>query len=803
MALSKEQSDATRAENELITPDSLHFQYLPDYAQYLLSNRLEDFTRKTLAISREVKIPLLRFFENMPEDELIKLSIQGTQDYLSYFAANKVDEFIALSLKRWTENQLPLVQNNEIVAQDISTVSYTRRAAFRHFLPDYTTDLLLYNHILDEIDRFVLTVEEQSYNTLFNIKQQKINEHLYFIEKVNNTLPGIMYVYDIVNFKEIYTTSKREHILGYNQEEIAEFGPHVFKALVHPDDYEKRIMHLQDFALANDGEIRILEYRVKTKSGKYHWQRVYETVFKRNDEGIPEHIIGISLDINKEKGALQQLQLREQQLSEAQEIAGLGSFDWDLQNHTSSNSEQLFKIFELEEAQDYLSFLQFVHPADQVMLSAAINEAITGNGRYECEYRYKRYTDKIIWSRGIVTFQDGKPIKMRGTVMDVTERHAMLQQLKHTVDLHKQAQALTHIGNWSWDIPTNTIEWSDEMYRIYGLEPQSENIHFERFLSLVHPEDRERRVEEIQRALATHVAEDYVMRIVWDDGTLRVLQGRGEVILDEFNKPYKITGTCQDITEQYNTNLQLAQKNLELQRSNEELMSFNYIASHDLQEPLRKIKLFSNRIFEKDFNLLPPTAREFLPRIMSSATQMQKLINDLLAFSRATSADKIFEQTDLNSLLEEIKTTLKDSIEEKNVSITYTTLPELRLISFQFQQLLENIISNAIKYSKADVPVEIKINSKVVTGNAYINEGAKADKNYQMLSISDNGIGFDQQYSQKIFELFQRLHNKNEYSGTGIGLAICKKIIQNHEGFITAIGEPGKGATFCIFTPLN
>lgn len=803
MIISKEKSDATRAESEPITPDSLNFQYLPGYAQYLLSNRLEDFTRKTLAISREVKIPLLRFFENMPEDELIKLSIQGTQDYLGYFAGNKVDEFIALSLKRWTENQLPLVQNNEIVAQDISTVSYTRRAAFRHFLPDYTTDLRTYNNILDEIDKFVLNVEEQSYNTLFNIKQQKINEHLYFIEKVNNTLPGIIYVFDIIDFKEIYTTSKREHILGYNHEEIAEFGAHIFKALVHPDDYDKRINHLQDFALANDGEIRTLEYRVKTKSGKYHWQRVYETVFKRNIEGVPEQIIGISLDINKEKGALNQLQLREQQLSEAQEIAGLGSFDWDLQNHTSTNSEQLFKIFELEEAQDYLSFLEFVHPADQVRLSAAINEAITGNGRYECEYRYKRYTDKIIWSRGIVTFQDGKPIKMRGTVMDVTERHAMLQQLKQTVDLHKQAQALTHIGNWSWDIPTNTIEWSDEMYRIYGLEPQSENIHFERFLSLVHPEDRERRVEEIQRALATHIAEDYIMRIMWDNGTIRVLQGRGEVVLDEFNKPYKITGTCQDITEQYNTNLQLAQKNIELQRSNEELMSFNYIASHDLQEPLRKIKLFSNRIFEKDFNLLSPTAKEFLPRIMTSATQMQKLINDLLAFSRATSADKVFEQTDLNTLLEEVKTTLKDSIEEKNVSITYSSLPELRLISFQFQQLLENIISNAIKYSKADVPVEIKINSKVVTGNTYINQGAKADKNYQMLSISDNGIGFDQQYSQKIFELFQRLHNKNEYSGTGIGLAICKKIIQNHEGFITAEGEPGKGSCFHIFTPLN
>jgi signal transduction histidine kinase len=463
----------------------------------------------------------------------------------------------------------------------------------------------------------------------------------------------------------------------------------------------------------------------------------------------------------------------------------------------------LLKIFELEESKDYLSFLQYVHPADQARLTAAINEAITGEGKYECEYRYQKKTEKVIWSRGVVTFQDGKPLKMRGTVMDVTERHQMMQQLEHTIELHKQAQALTHIGNWSWNIPANKIEWSDEMYRIYGLDPQSEDMHFERFLALVHPEDRERRLAEIQKTLQTHIAEDYVMRIVWDNGTTRVLQGKGELILDEFNKPYKLTGTCQDVTEQYHINQQLELKNLELQRSNEELTSFNYIASHDLQEPLRKIKLFSNRIFEKDFEVLSPTAKEFLPRIITSASQMQKLMNDLLAFSRATSADKVFEKTDLNTLLEEVKAALKDSIEEQNVTITSKSLPELKLIPFQFQQLLENIIGNAIKYSKRDVPVQINISSRTVQGKNYLTQGAVADKSYHMLSISDNGIGFDQQYSQKIFELFQRLHNKNEYSGTGIGLAICKKIIQNHNGFITATGEQGKGATFNVFTPLN
>ncbi|RFS17958.1 PAS domain-containing protein [Emticicia sp. C21] len=803
MSLSQDKAEVSLSIPEVATPNLLHFKHIPAYAQYLLTNKLEDFTRTSLAISREVKVPLLRFFEGLPEDELIKLSIQGTQDYLGYFANNSIEEFIDLSIKRWEENQLPLVQDDEVVAQDISTVSFTRRKALRHFLPDYTNDLRLYNHILDEIDLFIMTVEEKSYNTLFSIQQRKINEHLYFIEKVNNTLPGVVYVYDLLEQKEIYSTNKREELIGYSSEEIQSFGSNVFAALLHPEDLENRLEHLGNFSTANDGEIRSMEYRLKHKKGGYYWQRVYETIFKRNEEGIPSQIIGMSLDINKEKDASQKLQLREQQLSEAQEIAGLGSFEWDLQSHNSLSSDQLLKIFELEESKDYLTFLQYVHPADQNRLTAAINEAITGDGKYECEYRYQKGKEKIIWSRGVVSFQDGKPYKMRGTVMDVTERNQMLNQLEHTIELHKQAQALTHIGNWSWDIPNNKIDWSDEMYRIYGLEPQSEEIHFERFISLVHPEDRERRLAEIHKALETYVAEDYVIRIVWDNGTTRVLQGKGEIILDEFNKPCKLTGTCQDVTEQYHINQQLEQKNIELQRSNEELTSFNYIASHDLQEPLRKIKLFSNRIFEKDFENLSPSAKEFLPRIITSATQMQKLINDLLAFSRATSADKVFEKTDLNLLLDEVKNTLKESIEEKQVSITHAKLPELNLISFQFQQLLENIVGNAIKYSKPDIAVEIKISSKTVAGKNYVNQGGVAGKNYNMLSISDNGIGFDQQYAQKIFELFQRLHNKNEYSGTGIGLAICKKIIQNHNGFIIAAGEPGKGATFQIFTPLN
>ncbi len=803
MSITKDKSDVKRSENQSVNPDALNFTYLPGYAGYLLENKLEDFARAMLAISREVEVPLLRFFDNMPEEELLSMSMEGMREFLTYFVNNRVEEFIDVSLKRWLENQLPLIQHDEIVAQDISSVNFSRRKGLRRFLAGYTNDFELYDHIVNEIDLFILAVEDRSYNTLFNLKQQKINEQLYFIDKVNNTLPGVIYIYDLTEKKEVYSNHKAQNMLGYNTEEMATQGGAMFMNMLHPDHAQKRLEQLWGFEKAHDGDIKNIEYRVKHKNGRYHWIRSYESVFKRTPDGQPSQIIGLLLEVTKEKESLQTLQLREMQLREAYEIAGLGSFEWDLQGGESMFSDQMMKVLDQDGPTDYLTFLQYVHPADQTKLTGAINEAIIGGGHYECEYRYNRTSEKIIWTRGVVTFRNDKPLKMRGTVMDITERQKIMQKLEETIDLHKQAQALTHIGNWTWDIPHNKIEWSDEMYRIYGLEPQSEEIDFERFMGLVHPDDRERRLNEIQKALATHIAEDYVLQIRWDDGTVRILQGKGEVILDEFSKPVKLTGTCQDVTEQYQINHALEQTNKELKRRNEELTAFNYIASHDLQEPLRKIKLFSNRIFEKEYELLPPTSREFLPRIINSANQMQKLFNDLLAFSRATLTDHIFENVSVAQIVEEIRTSLKETIEEKQASIFYHTLPVLRVIPYQFRQLLENIIVNAIKYGKPEVPTEIKIEADIIQGKAYIKEGATAGINYHRISVIDNGIGFDQQYADKIFELFQRLHSKNEYSGTGIGLAICKKIIQNHQGFITATSKPGKGANFSIFIPVE
>jgi len=250
-------------------------------------------------------------------------------------------------------------------------------------------------------------------------------------------------------------------------------------------------------------------------------------------------------------------------------------------------------------------------------------------------------------------------------------------------------------------------------------------------------------------------------------------------------------------------NQQLESKNHELEQSNTELASFSYVASHDLQEPLRKIQTFSNRILEKEKEKFSEKTLDYFQRITAAALRMQTLIEALLNYSRTDTADVVFKQTDLNALVDDVKQNLRDVIEEKSAVIEYANLPTLKVVPHQFNQLFTNLVSNAIKYSKPNTKPVIKITAEVVPVDEMQLEDAYAHDSYWKISIADNGIGFEPQYEHRIFELFQRLHSKAEYQGTGIGLAICKKIMQNHRGFIKATGVPDVGATFHLYLPVT
>lgn len=277
---------------------------------------------------------------------------------------------------------------------------------------------------------------------------------------------------------------------------------------------------------------------------------------------------------------------------------------------------------------------------------------------------------------------------------------------------------------------------------------------------------------------------------------------------DENNKIIGFSKVTRDLTERKladdkireNTE-RLEQQNKELERMNQELTSFAYVSSHDLQEPLRKIQTFITRITETEVSNLTEKGKDYFTRIQNAANRMQVLIDDLLTYSRTNTDQRKVETTDLNVILSEVKSDLREKIDEKQVEIKSTKLPTLDVIAFQFRQLLINLIGNSMKFSKQGVAPKIEIKSDVISGNEIPDHKQLPDKKYHHITLTDNGIGFEPEYNQKIFEVFQRLHGRSEYSGTGIGLAICKKIVENHNGFIRAEGTPDVGATFHIYLP--
>ncbi|MDQ8012574.1 MAG: PAS domain S-box protein [Flavobacterium nitrogenifigens] len=285
------------------------------------------------------------------------------------------------------------------------------------------------------------------------------------------------------------------------------------------------------------------------------------------------------------------------------------------------------------------------------------------------------------------------------------------------------------------------------------------------------------------------------------------------VITAVHNKKGEVIGfskVTHDLTERKKANdklkmnaLELEQKNNELEEMNKELQSFAYISSHDLQEPLRKIQTFASQIIEKEAENLSENGKDKFKRMQNAAQRMQTLINDLLAYSRTNIQERIFIKTDLNQIINEVKEDLTEELEQKSAVIKIEQTSEVDIIPFQFKQLLYNLISNSLKFSNPDIPIIIKITSEIALGKNLTEEKLIPAKKYCHIEISDNGIGFEAQYNKKIFEVFQRLHGRDRYNGTGIGLAIVKKIIENHNGIITASGIQNQGASFNIYIPVK
>jgi PAS domain S-box-containing protein len=279
----------------------------------------------------------------------------------------------------------------------------------------------------------------------------------------------------------------------------------------------------------------------------------------------------------------------------------------------------------------------------------------------------------------------------------------------------------------------------------------------------------------------------------------------GSIVLtaihDDAGNIIGFTKVTRDLTERKLAEDRMKDYLKQLEFQNKELEQFVYAASHDLKEPLRKLQLYNNYIADHPANHLDEKSRDYLNRSVKAAERMKTLIEDLLIYSRSTIHTDNFEKVDLNTIVEDIIHSYKEEFGEEKGMIIAEKLPVVLGVPFQLKQLFINLINNSIKYKHPDRDVVININCELVNGDHVTAPGIEKNKQYFMISVADNGIGFEQAYADRIFEIFQRLNNSTNTKGSGIGLSIVKKIVQNYKGTITATGEPGKGACFTIYLP--
>ncbi|MGN6420434.1 MAG: PAS domain-containing protein [Pseudobacter sp.] len=407
--------------------------------------------------------------------------------------------------------------------------------------------------------------------------------------------------------------------------------------------------------------------------------------------------------------------------------------------------------------------------------------------------------------------REGKVTGILITVYDVTEKVITRQHVEEARERLQLAVEATNLANWDLDLRDYTILHSAQMIEIMGHPPGTVLTH-QQMRSQLLPEDQPVLLKAMETALQSGIYQ-YEARIRIPNGNIRWVKTQGKVVFNESGEPLKMLGTLRDITEEKSFSLalenevrertqELALKNEALEKMNAELNSFAYVSSHDLQEPLRKIRIFAERITETELQNLTDKGQDYFHRIEKAASTMQTLINDLLSYSRTSNADRVTEIVSMNKILEEAREELKEVFEEKKALLHSDDLGQGRIIPFQFKQLLINLLSNSLKFAGQGRQPVINLRHEIIMGTEIPNTTAVPQQQYHHFMYTDNGIGFDNQFRERIFEIFQRLNSKEKFNGTGIGLAIVKKIVSNHQGFIEAHGERDKGAQFDIWFPV-
>jgi PAS domain S-box-containing protein len=1187
--------------------------YLPSFAEYLLQHHLNDFVTTQIRFSEEVDIPLMKFFGNISPEQLFEMAKKGAEELLTNLSQNRAKQHIETSLKKWMDNMLPVLKKEDIAAEDITAVMHLRKKTLLQFLPEFSKSSDQLVNLVKDIDLFIFHAETAYTNAYIDILKERLSVTASNEQLVTFQLREKEYLYkraEAITHLGSYKWDLKTNEVTWSEElyRIYELDPEKDKisfefigSFNNPEDTPK--VRAEYSTAISENRPYDFNYRIITKNGRTKILHAKGEMVQ-NDAGEVTTAIGTVQDVTEKQTLISTLRRNENMYKQAEELVNMGNWSWDVKNNKLAWTDHLYKIYGLEPQSEQITidrFLSFIHPDDRGYVANGVEEI---NSKDLLDYTFRIITakgeTKILRSIAQVQRDEkGAPLFVVGTERDITEKQTLIDRLKKSESLYKQAQALAHVGNWSWDIRNNIIEWSDELYRIYGLEPQSATLSYEDYLAYVHPDDKEKVRTQVQTALEKNESWVFTHKLIRKNGEVRIVYATGEVLLDDKGNPYMLVGTAQDVTERqqlidklqeserhfkqaqslahignwsmdlktkaftlsdemyniyeatkdenatfdnwlqylgddkeevtryfeeclrekktydrihrirlkngkiktihrkaefifdekgepvkwvgttqditeeyriqqelrenqtfirkitdatpsiiasYNINtgkyvfiseglekllgystdavmekgveffadlihpddaLSIMQKNMAalqkansdperrdlveeftyrmrhkdgqyhwfhtygtifdrnqegkvehilnisldvteqveatqkikeqehfiqqiadasptilylydvekqsivyinreiffvlgylpdevlnwkdevtekiyhpddyrllparkessknfqqidsmmqyecrmknnegewrwllvreivfktdeegnitqilgaaldinrrkemertilqntllLEQSNASLEEFAYVASHDLKEPLRKISTFGDRLVATQSDNLTPDGKIYLQKIVDASQRMQTMISDLLSISMISN-NTSFETYSLQKILEETLLTLEYKIEQQNAVIKADALPEAKIIPSQFRQLFQNLLSNSLKFVRPSLQPVITIRHTLMKADNTIHYQLAPANHYHKLEFSDNGIGFENEFAGKIFAIFQRLHGRSEYEGSGIGLAICKKIVEHHGGIIYANGVPDEGATFTIILP--
>lgn len=628
--------------------------------------------------------------------------------------------------------------------------------------------------------------------------QEKQLQDAAFLDIMINTTPTPIYYKDVQGRYMGCNTAFGDY-LGMKKEDI--IGKTVFE--IHQPENAEKYYAMDKELFDNPG---VQHYEGRLKRNETTRNVIFNKATFNDANGTVAGIIGVISDITDFKETTEALRISEERFRLAVEAATDGIWDWDFTTGNVYWSPRTYTMLGYEPNEFPVTFdvwTKLLHPDDFERATTTVQRDIQRNGQFRAEFRLKNKKGDWQWiiGRGM-TFQadvHGTPTRMLGTHVDITERKKSEQELAELTERLRLATEVGGIGIWEWNVQDDSLLWDDMMYSLYGVKKKKEQLSNAVWRERLHPEDRERALEETQKAIEGIAEYDSEFRIVIDRTQVRWIKAKAAVSRDKDGKCVRILGVNWDITALKEAQESVEQLNRELEKrveertaqhvaSIKELEAFAYSVSHDLRAPLRIIDGYSQILADEHSTALNDEAQKLLQVIRSYAQKMDYLITDMLTISRLSRTEMNYTHITMRSLVEKVyrETVFEDIRTQFKVDLH--ELHDCKGDIIMIRQVWMNLLSNAVKYSMKSDEKHIEILSL-------------EEKNEIVYYIKDRGVGFNARYKSKLFGVFQRLHRADEYEGNGVGLAIIKRIIERHGGRVWADLNGEKGAVFAFSLP--